>query len=354
MKIVSVVGARPQFVKAAVVSVALRESGYHEFVVHTGQHYDKEMSQVFFDELQIPQPDVNLGAGSGSHGYQTGQMLMRLETVLDAQKPDWVLVYGDTNSTLAGALAASKLRFKLAHVEAGMRSHDRAMPEEVNRVLTDHVSDLLFCATQTAVENLRHEGITQGVHFVGDVMYDALLRFAPIAMRQSDLWRDMALQPKNYVLLTLHRAESVDSTARLRALLAAIRRVDFPVLFPIHPRTRQRLAELGALDELGSRVRILPPLGYLDTIALAQHARAVLTDSGGLQREAFFLGVPSIILRRQTEWPELLDAGASRLAGPEFENIWPPGPGPEAGEWPRSLFGDGHASRRIAICLERS
>jgi UDP-GlcNAc3NAcA epimerase len=351
MKILSVIGARPQFIKAAVVSAALRNAGCEQYVVHTGQHYDNEMSGIFFTELGIAEPDANLDVGSGSHGYQTGEMLMRLETVLAAQKPDCVLIYGDTNSTLAGALAASKLRIRVAHVEAGMRSYDLAMAEEVNRVLSDHVSQLLFCATQTAVENLRREGIANGVHLVGDVMYDALLTFAPIAPGRSRVWKDLSLKSKSYALLTLHRAENVDSDDRLTDLVAALRRIDFPIVFPVHPRTRRRLAEVGALESLGPRVRLLPPLGYLDTIALTQQARVVLTDSGGLQREAFFLSVPSIILRDTTEWPELLKAGASRLAGTDLRDIWPPNPTPTTGEWPHGLFGDGDASSRIATCL---
>ena len=245
MKIASVVGARPQFIKAAPVGKALRAAGHTEILVHTGQHYDDGMSAVFFRELEIPEPDYNLGVGSGSHGWQTGQMLIRIEEVLLAEKPDWVLVYGDTNSTLAGALAACKLHIPLAHVEAGLRSFNREMPEEHNRVLTDHCSDLLFCPTQTAVDNLAREAITQGVHLVGDTMYDAVLQFSEIARHRSTILQDLDLKPKGYLLATVHRPYNTDIPENLRNILAAFAEIEEPIILPIHPRIHQGIVEFG-------------------------------------------------------------------------------------------------------------
>ncbi|HEC35942.1 MAG TPA: UDP-N-acetylglucosamine 2-epimerase (non-hydrolyzing), partial [Anaerolineae bacterium] len=283
MKIASIVGARPQFIKAAPVSEALREAGHHEFLIHTGQHYDYGMSRVFFEELGIAEPDVNLGVGSGPHGWQTGQMLMRIEKVLLDKKPDWVLVYGDTNSTLAGALAACKLHIPLAHVEAGLRSFNREMPEEHNRVLTDHCSDLLFCPTQTAVDNLAREGITQGVHLVGDTMYDAVLQFAEIARQRSTILQDLGLRPKGYLLATVHRPYNTDDPDRLRGILEAFAEIGEMVIFPVHPRTRQRMAEFGLSNPQSTigNLQFLEPVGYLDMLVLEQNARLILTDSGG-------------------------------------------------------------------------
>jgi UDP-N-acetylglucosamine 2-epimerase len=347
MKIVTVVGARPQFIKAAPVGKALREAGHEEFLVHTGQHYDDAMAAIFFRELEIPKPAVNLGVGSGGHGYQTGQMLIQIEPILVEQKPDWVLVYGDTNSTLAGALAASKLHMRVAHVEAGMRSYNRVMPEETNRVLTDHVSDLLLCPTETAVANLRKEGIVRGVHRVGDVMFDALLQFLPIARRRSRVLEDLRLEPRGYALLTAHRAETVDDDAKVRRLLDRVGTIGLPIVFPVHPRTRKRLDELGLSGRLPKDFRLVPPVGYLDMLALEADARVVLTDSGGVQREAFFLGVPSVILRSETEWPELVNARASVLAGADFADL---SVAPAASvdlARDSGLFGKGDASRRV-------
>jgi len=353
MKVLTVVGARPQFIKAAPVGLALRRAGHHEVLVHTGQHYDDAMADVFFRELGIPKPDVNLEVGSGSHGFQTGHMLLRLEDVLVAEKPDWVLIYGDTNSTLAGALAASKLHIPLAHVEAGMRSYKREMPEEVNRVLSDHVSDLLFCPTGTSVENLRKEGITGGVHLVGDVMYDALRMFLPIARQRSHVLRDLALSPRNYLLLTAHRPETVDSDERLERLMAEIVKLELPVVFPAHPRTRKRIEALNLFDRLPARIRMIPPVGYFDMLVLESEARVVLTDSGGVQREAFFLSVPSVILRGETEWPELVESGASILAGDGFERITIDGTAPSQVS-PPEIFGGGDASVKLVRCLGAS
>lgn len=354
MKVVSVIGARPQFIKAAPVSRALRAVGHTEVLVHTGQHYDDEMSAVFFRELEIPEPDYNLGVGSGPHGWQTGQMLMRIEEVLLAEKPDWALVYGDTNSTLAGALAAVKLCIPLAHVEAGLRSFNRAMPEEHNRVLTDHCSDLLFCPTQTAVDNLVREGITRGVHWVGDTMYDAVLQFAEMARQRSTILRDLGLKPKGYLVATVHRPYNTDVSENLRNILAAFLEIGEPLVFPVHPRAQRKIAELGMLDleRAACNVRLIEPVGYLDMLVLEQNARLILTDSGGMQKEAYFFGVPCVTLRPETEWVETVEAGWNVVVGADRERIV------EAAEshvgsqnTTPLLFGDGHASRTILQIL---
>jgi UDP-N-acetylglucosamine 2-epimerase len=353
MKILTVVGARPQFIKAAPVSQALRKAGHREFLVHTGQHYDHNMSQVFFDELHIPPPDVNLEIGSGSHGQQTGQMLMRLEQIIQAQQPDWVLVYGDTNSTLAGALAAAKLRIPLAHVEAGLRSFNRAMPEEHNRVLTDHCADLLFCPTQTAVNLLAREGITQGVHLVGDTMYDAVLQFADLARQKSTILQDLQLQPKKFLLATVHRPYNTDTPENLRGILHALTELGEPVAFPVHPRTRKQIDSLGEDGQYATRtLHFLDPLGYLDMLTLQQNARLILTDSGGIQKEAFFFAVPCVTLRPETEWVETVETGWNVLVHADRAKIvqavtshrWPH-------DAPPAVFGDGRASEYIVKVL---
>ncbi|MEO7727312.1 MAG: UDP-N-acetylglucosamine 2-epimerase (non-hydrolyzing) [Burkholderiales bacterium] len=318
MKIVTVIGARPQFIKAATVSRALRlMPGLREILVHTGQHYDRNMSDIFFDELEIPRPDIHLGIGSGSHGAQTGQMLEAIERTILKHDPQWVLVYGDTNSTLAGALAAAKLNVAIAHVEAGLRSFNRAMPEEVNRVLTDHVSNLLFAPTKTAVENLSHEGIDKRrVMRVGDVMFDAALFYAKKAAKMSKILARLALEPGSYVLATIHRAENTDDATRLRAIFDALEKLsrEVHVVVPIHPRTRKALSKLGW--RAGKGLRLIDPVGYLDMVMLEKHARVIATDSGGVQKEAFFYRVPCVTLRTETEWVELVEAGWNTLAPP--------------------------------------
>jgi len=315
MKVVTIVGARPQFIKAAPVSRALRQR-HTEVLVHTGQHYDDNMSAVFFRELDLPEPDYNLGIGSGSHGRQTGQMLMRIEEVLLAEKPEWVLVYGDTNSTLAGALAAAKLHIRVAHVEAGLRSFNRAMPEEINRVMTDHLSDLLFCPSETAVKNLAAEGITRGVHLVGDVMADALAFAAERAPTHSDILARLGLAERGYLLVTVHRAENTDESTRLQNILAALTQMDERVVFPVHPRTRKAIERLKAKPESENKhLKLIDPVGYLDMVRLEQSARMILTDSGGMQKEAYWLGVPCVTLRDETEWVETVQAGWNVLTG---------------------------------------
>lgn len=322
IKLVNVVGARPQFIKLAPVLRAIAEHNQahpdlpiRDILVHTGQHYDYEMSGVFFEELGLKHPDYHLGVGSGSHGAQTGEMLRRIEEVLLTVKPDVVVVYGDTNSTLAGALAAVKLHFPVAHVEAGLRSFNRHMPEEINRVLTDHMSEYLFCPTETAVKNLEREGITRGVYLVGDVMYDALLQYMELAERRSTILRDLGLEPRRYALATVHRAENTDDPARLGGILEGLHRIvasGLPVVAPLHPRTRTAATRYGlSLDGL----KVLPPVSYLDMLMLEKHARVILTDSGGVQKEAFFLGVPCVTLRHETEWVETVQTGANWLAG---------------------------------------
>ena len=350
MKIFSVVGARPQFIKSAPVSKAIIEAGHQEFKLHTGQHYDYEMSQIFFEEMGIPEPAINLGIGSGTHAEQTGQMLMGIEAALLTQKPEVVLVYGDTNSTLAGALAAVKLHIKLAHVEAGLRSYNRLMPEEHNRVLTDHCSDLLFCPTQTAVDNLTKEGITSGVHMVGDTMYDAVLQFEEIAKRRSKILTRLKLVPKGYLLTTIHRAYNTDNPEIIHSILSAFQQVNDTVIFPIHPRTLHVIKTAGIM--IPDNVKVIDPVGYLDMLILEKNARMILTDSGGMQKEAYFFKVPCLTLRSETEWIETVECGWNRLVGSDPHIIvqaiqkheWP-------NETPLYLFGYGHASEKITTIL---
>jgi UDP-GlcNAc3NAcA epimerase len=288
-------------------------------LVHTGQHYDHNLSDVFFEQMPLPKPKYNLGVGSATHGKQTGQLLVGIEEVLVKEKPDVVMVYGDTNSTLAGALAASKLGVKVAHVEAGLRSFNRAMPEEINRVLTDHVSDFLYCPTTTAVKHLAEEGITRGVQLSGDVMLDAVLNFQQVADKRSRILNTLGLTEGNYILFTVHRAENTDSEANLISIFELLAKTCYPVVFPVHPRTRIRTTQVAALQALlttvshSPNVLMIDPVSYLDMLALESHARIVMTDSGGVQKEAYFLGVPCLTLRNETEWVETLQGGWNRL-----------------------------------------
>lgn len=319
MKVVTVVGARPQFVKAAPVSRALRARG-EEILVHTGQHYDQSMSDIFFEELQIPQPEYHLHVGSKSHGAQTGEMLAKVEDVLLSEKPDLLLVYGDTNSTIAGALAAAKLHIPVAHVEAGLRSFNRRMPEEVNRVLTDHISHWLFCPTKTAVNHLRSEGIVDGVHLVGDVMLDVVNFNSKLANEKSKILAELKLEPKSYILVTLHRAENTDDPARLASIVAALNQLTIPAILPLHPRTVGKLAQFG-LSITNPLVQVIQPVGYLDMLQLEVNAKKILTDSGGVQKEAFFAQVPCITMRDETEWTETVELGTNILVGAEEAKI---------------------------------
>ena len=338
MKIATIIGVRPQFIKAAMVSRVLRDrQGVREILIHTGQHYDNNMSDVFFDEMEMPVPDYNLGIGADTQGAQTGRMLEAIEAVLITEKPDLALVYGDTNSTLAGALAAVKLHIPVAHVEAGLRSFNRKMPEEHNRVLTDHCSDILFCPTQNAVDNLQAEGITSSaqrltslpanqlprtVALVGDVMYDAALFFGDKAKRESHVLKDLNLEAKTYILATVHRAENTDNPARLMEIFEGLDEVarDIPVILPLHPRTKKCLIN-SKFKIQNSKLRCISPFGYLDMVMLEKNARLIVTDSGGIQKEAFFHKVPCVTLRDETEWVELVDAGVNVLVGADKGKI---------------------------------
>ncbi len=321
MKVVSIIGARPQFIKCAPVSRALRRRT-QEVLVHTGQHYDDSMSGVFFRELGIPQPDYYLGVGSGPHGWQTGEMLKQIEEILLKEQPDVTLVYGDTNSTLAGALASVKLHVPVAHVEAGLRSFNRRMPEELNRIVTDRLSELLLCPTTTAVENLRREGIARGVYLVGDVMYDALLDSVERSNQVSTILERLGVEPGRYLLATVHRADNTDRRDRLESILNAFRvlaEAGETIVFPIHPRTRKEIGRLSAACP--PKVRLIDPVSYLDMVHLESMARAILTDSGGIQKEAYWLGIPCITLREDTEWVETVESGWNRLVGTDTERI---------------------------------
>lgn len=354
MRIVSIVGARPQFVKLAVIASAMakRDAGeqWRHRIIHTGQHYDSEMSSVFFEELAIPPPDHDLEVGSGSHGAQTGEMLKRLEPVLEAEKPDWVLLYGDTNSTLAGALVGAKSSLSIAHIESGLRSYRRGMPEEINRIVADHLSDLLFCPTPLALENLRKEGLHQRAVLTGDVMYDACLNFRQVAENRGGPLAD-AWQPGEFALATVHRAENTDDPDRLREILNALDRIArtiCPVVWPIHPRTKKRLSEMG-FDE-GS-VTTIHPVSYFEMLLLEGRARFILTDSGGVQKEAYFLKIPCVTLRDETEWLETLENNCNVLTGCCEEKIFQAaGAIDKAGPW-TAIYGDGNAGAAILDSL---
>lgn len=314
-RVVTVLGARPQFIKAAVVSRALAAIGVAEALLHTGQHFDANMSDVFFSELEIPRPAHHLGIGGGSHGQNTGRMIEAVERVLVEERPDWVLVYGDTDSTLAGALAAVKLHIPVAHVEAGLRSFNRRMPEEINRVLTDHAASLLFAPTETAVRHLADEGISgAAVQCVGDVMFDAALFYGAKAETASSILAALGLQPGMYALATIHRAENTDDPRRLGGILEGFARFGGDIVLPLHPRTRGRLSSAGLAPP--DNVRLIDPVGYLDMVMLEKSACLIATDSGGVQKEAFFHRVPCVTLRDETEWTELVEAGWNRLAAP--------------------------------------
>lgn len=363
MKLLTIVGARPQFIKAAPFSDVFRKK-HKEILVHTGQHYDSNMSDIFFAELGIPKPDYNLEVGSGSHGAQTGRMLERIEVLLLKEKPDGVLVYGDTNSTLAGALTASKLHIPVIHVEAGLRSYNMLMPEEQNRVLTDHLSTLLFCPTKTAVENLAKEGITKGVYNTGDIMYDAVLRNFILAEQKyaNGVWiaelrkgnKEITdLREKHYYLATIHRAENTDDPFRLREIFLALEKLDKPVLLPLHPRTRKMLEKLGLSL---NNIIITQPVGYLLMLYLTANAYMVLTDSGGLQKEAYFLKTPCTTLREETEWIETLENGWNVLAPIKTEGIIHcTSRELSCLRYPQSkAFGDGRAAEYITEIIEKN
>jgi len=370
MKIVTIVGARPQFIKAAAVRRAIRtfnrasvqtgsKKRIREILVHTGQHYDYLMDRVFFEELRLPRPDYHLGAGSGSHAVQTGKMLERIEPVLEKEKPEITIVYGDTNSTLAGALVAAKLNIPVGHVEAGLRSYRRSMPEETNRLLTDHLSILLFCPTAQAVRNLSKEGIRNGdktvVKNVGDVMYDSILYYSQLAEKTSTILEDLGLYTPNYYLATLHRAENTDHPKRLKSIFRGLAEIakDSPVILPLHPRTKKMIDTYHLFRETKG-VKLIDPVCYLDMLKLEKNAKAILTDSGGVQKEAYWFKVPCFTLREETEWVETIQSRWNVLVGSETKNIvkkvrYKMGRKPP----PRraGIFGDGKASEKIVQVL---
>jgi len=363
MKLVSIIGARPQFIKAAVLSRTIAQQNKHrapinaraitERVIHTGQHFDDNMSHVFFEELDIQKPHSNLGISGIHHGAMTGRMLEKIETDLTKERPDLLVVYGDTNSTLAGALAASKLHIPVAHIEAGLRSFNRSMPEEINRVVTDHIATLNFCPTQTAVENLKREGVEEHVYDVGDIMYDASLYYGPRAQVRSHILCDLNLKPKNYLLATVHRPENTDDTARLLSIFKGLMLAseEIPVVVPLHPRTRKALERTNASIQEYNNLRFIHPVGYHDMAMLEKNARLILTDSGGVQKEAFFYQIPCLTLRSETEWVELLEISCNALVGADTDLILEgvrkmtanitPFPAPE------TLYGDGKSAEKI-------
>ncbi len=346
MRVASIVGARPNFVKLAPLSKELRRH-CEEIIIHTGQHYDYALDRIFFSELGIPEPDYHLHVGSGTHGYQTGEMLKRIEETLISAPPDLVLVFGDTNTTLAGALAAAKLRIPLAHVESGLRSFDRRMPEEINRILVDHCSDLLFCPTETAVRHLAREGITEGVHLTGDVMVDVLRGSVHLAIGKSRILEEQHLAARGYYLATVHRAENTDNIENLNNIVAAFCEIG-DVVFLCHPRTERRLKEYGLWDRLNACITVLPPAGFFDMICLERNAKMILTDSGGVQKEAYIFKVPCITLRDSTEWSETLEEGWNVLAGADRDAIISLAEGFQPDEGSHTeLFGRGDASARI-------
>ncbi|MCJ7690780.1 MAG: UDP-N-acetylglucosamine 2-epimerase (non-hydrolyzing) [Clostridiaceae bacterium] len=350
MKILTVIGARPQFIKAAAVSNVLRKE-HQEILVHTGQHSDDNMSKIFFDELEIPKPDYNLDIGSGNHGHQTGSMLIKLEELYLKEKPDLVLVYGDTNSTLAGALCASKLLIPVAHVEAGLRSFNMNMPEEQNRILTDHLSKFLFIPTLSAQNNLQHEGITKGVYNIGDVMYDGILHFKEIANKKSSIISKLKLNDKEFFLCTIHRAENTNSIERLGSIISALNDSGEKCILPLHPRTKSYIKDYGL--KFSDNIEIIEPLGYLDMIQLEMHCKKIITDSGGVQKEAFFMGKPCITLRDETEWIETVENGWNIIVGTNKEKIIDAIREFSPSRKQDNIFGDGDASTKILNIINK-
>jgi UDP-GlcNAc3NAcA epimerase len=364
IKISAIVGARPQFIKAAAVSRAIenfnrekRNTQLVESIIHTGQHYDENMSQVFFDQLKIPRPSVNLEVGSGPHGQQTGQMLEKIEAELLREKPDVVLIYGDTNTTLAGAVAAAKMHIPVAHVEAGLRSFNRRMPEEVNRIVADHLSSLLFCPTETSVKNLLNEGITEGVHQIGDVMYDSVLFNSKLAEKSSDIMARLKVEAGSYCLATIHRAENTDDEERFGNILTGFSKIDGIIILPMHPRTRKTLRNRPC--SVDSNLHIIDPVSYLDMLILEKNARCILTDSGGVQKEAYWFGIPCITLRDETEWIELVEAGVNQVVGTDISRIVSAVEQAESFtrrkfEQTSGLYGNGHSTEQIVTILAAS
>lgn len=350
MKIITVIGARPQFIKAASVSNIIRKE-HEEILIHTGQHYDENMSKIFFEELGIPKPDYNLAVGSGGHGDQTGKMLIELEKIYLKEKPDLVLVYGDTNSTLAGALCASKLLIPVAHVEAGLRSFNMTMPEEQNRILTDHLSRLLFIPTETACKNLLNEGIKKGVYNVGDVMFDAVLHFKKMAETKQSIIESIGVEHDKYILTTIHRAENTNDINRLRNIIEALNECGKNVVLPLHPRTKKYMDSYGL--KFNSNIKLIEPVGYLEMITLEMHAQKIVTDSGGVQKEAFFMKKPCITMRDETEWVETVENGWNVIVGTDKEKILNNIVNFEPKEAQKEIFGDGKAAEKILSLINK-
>lgn len=352
MKLLTIAGTRPQLVKVAAVSRELRKE-FNEILVNTGQHYDYNMAGIFFEQLNIPKPDYDLGVGSMSHGRQTGNMMIKIEEVIEKENPDAVIVYGDTNSTLAGALVASKLHIPVIHIEAGLRSFNKKMPEEINRVMTDHISELLFAPTDVAVENLNKENIVDGVYQIGDVMYDAVLYNLTIAEKNYSL-KEFGLGSKEYILGTIHRAENTDSRDRMTAVINALINLEDKVFLPLHPRTRGKLKEYKLLDKVlsANNIIISEPISYLEMLLLEKHAKAIVTDSGGVQKEAYFAKVPCFTLRDETEWVETVEAGWNRLVNPINENLAELIRNFNTGIYKEDLYGDGRAGEKITKIIK--
>ncbi|MFY4775098.1 non-hydrolyzing UDP-N-acetylglucosamine 2-epimerase [Metabacillus sp. RGM 3146] len=350
MKILTILGARPQFIKAAPVSREIRKQ-HTEVIVHTGQHYDQNMSDIFFEELNIPKPDYLLAVGSGSHGLQTGNMLIKIEEVIQKENPDYVLVYGDTNSTLAGALAAAKLHIPVVHIEAGLRSFNKKMPEEVNRILTDNVSEFLFCPTDTAVQNLKNENITKNVINVGDVMYDAVMYNTKLA-KDSKVLEKHGLESKGYHLVTLHRAENTDFPEKMNSIIEAFKQIDKTLVWPIHPRTKHKLEDYGINLKNVPNLKVIEPVGYLDMLSLESEAEKILTDSGGVQKEAYFLKIPCVTLREETEWVETVANKGNVLVGSDTEKIVAAANSEFVSDYDK-VFGDGNSAAHIVEYLEK-
>ncbi|WHX40242.1 UDP-N-acetylglucosamine 2-epimerase (non-hydrolyzing) [Mesobacillus sp. AQ2] len=345
MKFLTVIGARPQFIKAAPVSRELRKL-HTEIYVHTGQHYDKNMSDIFFDELNIPKPDYHLNVGSSTHGKQTADMLEGIEQIIFDEKPDYLLVYGDTNSTIAGAMAAAKLHIPVIHIEAGLRSFNKRMPEEINRIMTDHISEYLFCPTDTAVQNLKNENVARNVFNVGDVMYDAVLYNRNLSKEKSTILTDHRLEKGEYYLITVHRAENTDDPANIKNIIEAFSKIEGKKVWPIHPRTRNILSGMGLDLSLVPDLQIIDPVGYLDILSLVSNAKKIITDSGGMQKEAYFLEIPCVTLREQTEWVETLEDEANILTGTDVGKILEAIQKDVRPSY-KDYFGDGQASAKI-------
>ncbi len=352
--ILSIIGARPQLIKASVLSQELsKNKKFKEVVIHTGQHYDENMSDIFFRELNIPYPRYTLAINQGTHAEQTGRMMMEIEKIALKENPAFVLVYGDTNSTLAGALAGAKLSLPVAHVEAGMRSFDKKMPEEINRVITDHCSSLFFCASKTAIENLKKESITQNVFEVGDVMYDSIILFSRIAKKESTILKRWDLKPREYVTLTIHRVSNADNKDNLTSILNAFIRSKLKVIFPVHPRTRKRMGEYGIWEKYQNKnIFFMDPVSYLDMISLQENSRIMATDSGGIQKEAYYLGIPCLTLRDVTEWTETIINGGNVLVSANETKILDALQNPPKGVFKEKIYGDGKACQKIVTILE--